>query len=94
MKLKFNLFIIIQLSTFLYSNNCFSQDDIKYYVKSMDNRVIGAIEINLDKGWHTYWKYPGGSGYKPKISTLSEKNLNSFSIFWPFPQRLGPKNFE
>ena len=94
MRLKFNFFIIIQLFTFLSSNNCFSQDDIKYYVNSMGNRVIGTIEIKLAKGWHTYWKYPGGSGYQPKISTLYEENLSSFNIFWPFPQILGPNNFE
>ena len=54
---------------------------------------IGAISIIFPEGWNTYWKFPGPNGFIPEIRVLDEENLKSFSISWPYPKKLGPKNF-
>ena len=71
----------------------FSQANVEYYNLSGDTSTRGAISISFPEGWSTYWKFPGPNGFIPKIRVLTEKNLESFSISWPYPKKLGPKNF-
>ena len=71
----------------------FSQANVEYFNISEDSSTKGAISIAFPEGWSTYWKFPGPNGFMPKIRVLSEKNVESFSIFWPYPKKLGPKGF-
>ena len=71
----------------------FSQAKIEYHVFANDNPINGAISITFPDGWSTYWKFPGPNGFIPKIKVLYKKNLKSFNVFWPYPKKLGPKNF-
>ena len=71
----------------------FSQANVEYYNLSRNSSTKGAISIAFPEGWSTYWKFPGPNGFIPKIRVLTEKNLESFSISWPYPKKLGPKNF-
>ena len=71
----------------------FSQANVEYYNLSRDSSTKGAISIAFPEGWSTYWKFPGPNGFIPKIRVLNEKNVESFSISWPYPKKLGPKNF-
>jgi DsbC/DsbD-like thiol-disulfide interchange protein len=49
----------------------------------------GGIEIRLDPGWKTYWRYPGDSGVPPRFSFSRSENLESVRLLWPAPKRLG-----
>ena len=71
----------------------FSQANVEYYNLSRDSSTKGAISIAFPEGWSTYWKFPGPNGFMPKIRVLDEKNVESFSISWPYPKKLGPKSF-
>ena len=71
----------------------FSQSNMDYHIFSKDNPINGAISITFPAGWSTYWKFPGPNGFTPKIKVLYEDNLKSFNISWPYPKKLGPKNF-
>jgi len=71
----------------------FSQANVEYYNLSRDGSTRGAISITFPEGWSTYWKFPGPNGFIPKIRVLTEENIESFSIAWPYPKTLGPKNF-
>ena len=71
----------------------FSQANVEYYNLSRDSSTKGAISIAFPEGWSTYWKFPGPNGFMPEIRVLNEKNVASFSISWPYPKKLGPKNF-
>ena len=71
----------------------FSQANVEYYNLSRDSSTKGAISIAFPEGWSTYWKFPGPNGFMPKIIVLNEKNVESFSISWPYPKKLGPKSF-
>lgn len=56
--------------------------------KSADNVWLrGGIEIRLDPGWHTYWRYPGDSGVPPTLDFASSENVKSVTVLWPAPKR-------
>ena len=71
----------------------FSQAKIESHIFSKDNPIRGAISITLPDGWNTYWKFPGPNCFTPNIKVLHKENLKSFNISWPYPKKLGPKNF-
>jgi DsbC/DsbD-like thiol-disulfide interchange protein len=57
-------------------------------VKSADAKVMRAgIEIRLDPGWKTYWRYPGDSGVPPTLDFAGSKNIKSVTALWPAPER-------
>ena len=66
---------------------------MKYHIFSKDNPINGAISIEFPDGWNTYWKFPGPNGFTPNIKVLKKQNLKSFDVSWPYPKKLGPKNF-
>lgn len=46
-----------------------------------------GIEIRLDPGWKTYWRYPGDSGVPPTLDFDASENVKSVTTLWPAPQR-------
>jgi DsbC/DsbD-like thiol-disulfide interchange protein len=57
-------------------------------VQSADARVLRAgIEIRLDPGWKTYWRYPGDSGVPPTLDFAGSENVKSVTALWPAPKR-------
>jgi hypothetical protein len=57
-------------------------------VQSADARVVRAgIEIRLDPGWKTYWRYPGDSGVPPTLDFAGSENVKSVTALWPAPKR-------
>jgi DsbC/DsbD-like thiol-disulfide interchange protein len=57
-------------------------------VKSADAKVIRAgVEIRLDPGWKTYWRYPGDSGVPPTLDFAGSQNVKSVTTLWPAPER-------
>jgi DsbC/DsbD-like thiol-disulfide interchange protein len=55
--------------------------------KSAANRLAAGIEIRLDPGWKTYWRYPGDSGVPPAFDFAGSKNVKSVTVLWPAPER-------
>ncbi len=45
-----------------------------------------GVEIRLDPGWKTYWRYPGDSGVPPTFSFAGSQNVKSVTIQWPAPE--------
>ncbi len=57
-------------------------------IKSSDAKWARAgIEIRLDPGWKTYWRYPGDSGVPPTLDFSGSENVKSVTAFWPAPKR-------
>jgi DsbC/DsbD-like thiol-disulfide interchange protein len=57
-------------------------------VKSTDaNWARAGIEIRLDPGWKTYWRYPGDSGVPPTLDFAGSENVKSVTALWPAPIR-------
>src|SRR6185312_14177680 len=51
-------------------------------------RVFRAgVEIRLQDGWKTYWRYPGDSGVPPVFDFSTSQNVKSVSVLYPAPSR-------
>ena len=46
-----------------------------------------GLELQLDPGWKTYWRYPGDSGVPPTFDFSGSDNVKSVTVEWPAPQR-------
>jgi DsbC/DsbD-like thiol-disulfide interchange protein len=52
-----------------------------------DAGVLRAgIEIKLQPGWKTYWRYPGDSGVPPRFDFAGSDNLKVAKVLYPAPQ--------
>lgn len=47
-----------------------------------------GIEIKLQPGWKTYWRYPGDSGVPPRFDLAGSENLARARISYPAPHLL------
>ena len=57
-------------------------------IKTADTAYLRAgVEIRLDPGWKTYWRYPGDSGVPPKLDFAGSDNVKSVTVLWPAPKR-------
>jgi DsbC/DsbD-like thiol-disulfide interchange protein len=46
-----------------------------------------GIEMRIDPGWKTYWRYAGDSGLPPTFDFAGSDNVKSVTVFWPAPRR-------
>jgi DsbC/DsbD-like thiol-disulfide interchange protein len=46
-----------------------------------------GLEIRLDPGWKTYWRYPGDSGVPPSFDFSGSTNVKAVTVLWPAPHR-------
>lgn len=44
-----------------------------------------GVEIRLNSGWKTYWRYPGDSGVPPRFDFAASENVKSVEVAWPAP---------
>ena len=44
-----------------------------------------GIEIKMQPGWHTYWRYPGDSGVPPRFDFSGSDNVKSATVSFPAP---------
>lgn len=44
-----------------------------------------GIEIKLQPGWKTYWRYPGDSGVPPHFDFSGSENLKIATVLYPAP---------
>ncbi len=51
---------------------------------NLDTIILG-LEYQLDPGWKTYWKSPGGGGFPQKIVWNNSENIEQLNIEWPTP---------
>jgi DsbC/DsbD-like thiol-disulfide interchange protein len=50
----------------------------------IDNLRAG-IEIKMQPGWHTYWRYPGDSGVPPRFNFSGSDNVATVKVLYPAP---------
>jgi hypothetical protein len=50
-----------------------------------DPGMRAGVEIKLDPGWKTYWRYPGDSGVPPRFDFAQSVNVRSVKLLWPVP---------
>ena len=50
-----------------------------------DGEMQAGVEIKLQPGWKTYWRYPGDSGVPPRFEFAGSDNLLRAQVLWPAP---------
>lgn len=57
-----------------------------------DGGRLAGVEIELDKGWKTYWRTPGDAGgVPPSFDWSASKNAGTIDVLYPAPRRLSDK---
>src|SRR5215467_12177452 len=49
--------------------------------------LLGGIAIQLQQGWHTYWRNPGDSGVPPRFDFSKSDNVEAVTVLWPAPKK-------
>ncbi len=44
-----------------------------------------GVEIKMQPGWKTYWRYSGDSGVPPRFDFGKSDNVKSVTVLWPAP---------
>ncbi len=52
-----------------------------------EGKLRGALEIQLQPGWKTYWRDPGGAGVPPSIDVSASRNVAGVEVDFPAPKR-------
>lgn len=50
------------------------------------DRIEGMVEIQLDKGWKTYWRSPGNSGIAPVFDFVGSNFVDIDRVGYPVPE--------
>lgn len=50
-------------------------------------KLQGVLDIELKRGWKTYWRDPGNSGVPPQIDISESRNVSAVEFSYPAPQR-------
>ena len=53
--------------------------------KNGDAQLRAGIEIKMQPGWKTYWRYPGDSGVPPQFDFSGSENLKAAEVLYPAP---------
>jgi DsbC/DsbD-like thiol-disulfide interchange protein len=56
--------------------------------KNGEATLRAGIEIKLQPGWKTYWRYPGDSGVPPRFDFSGSENLKDAKVLYPAPHLL------
>ncbi|MGO8837449.1 MAG: protein-disulfide reductase DsbD family protein [Limisphaerales bacterium] len=52
--------------------------------------IWAGVDMQMDPGWHTYWKNPGEAGMATKIEWQLPPGVTAGDIQWPLPEKLPP----
>lgn len=50
-------------------------------------QIDAALEVQLAKGWHAYWRMPGDGGLAPVFDWGASENVAEVEPSWPVPRR-------
>jgi DsbC/DsbD-like thiol-disulfide interchange protein len=55
--------------------------------ESGSSTLRAGVEIKMQPGWKTYWRYPGDSGVPPAFDFTASDNVKTVTVLWPAPVR-------
>jgi len=53
--------------------------------KDGEAKLRAGVEIKMQPGWKTYWRYPGDSGVPPQFDFSASENLKTATVYYPAP---------
>lgn len=57
------------------------------------SEIYLGLQIQLDKGWKTYWRNPGDAGLPPQFNWTVSDNVKSIEVLWPKPEKFEAYGF-
>lgn len=51
----------------------------------VEGSPYAALEVQLNPGWHTYWRFPGASGIAPEFDFTASVSIKAASAVYPAP---------
>lgn len=51
-------------------------------------RLMAGIELELERGWKTYWRMPGDTGVPPNFDFSASRKISTATVRYPAPVRL------
>lgn len=60
----------------------------------VSGEIHGVVEFDLDEGWKTYWRQPGGSGIPPEFDFSGSRFFVPGSVRFPVPRHITLENAE
>ncbi len=82
----FVLAVFVQVSPVYADQTPWAQAD-QMRARLLSGGGKAAIEIELSKGWHSYWHAPGDAGLAPTFTWDGSENVENVDVQWPYPQR-------
>lgn len=70
-----------------------ARDHLRVRLLSADDRLGQAenfkagLELELQPGWHSYWRMPGEGGLPPAFDWSQSTNVKDVTVGWPAPKR-------
>ena len=52
--------------------------------------IWAGVDLQMEAGWHTYWKNPGEAGTATSIAWTLPPGISAGGIQWPLPRKLPP----
>lgn len=52
------------------------------------DQYLAALKLDLEDGWHVYWKNPGDSGESPQIEWTLPAGVTTGAFSWPAPHAI------
>src|SRR4030088_2124805 len=49
--------------------------------------LLGGIAVQIQPGWHNYWRNPGDSGVPPRFDFTKSENIEAVTVLWPAPTK-------
>ncbi|MFZ0565690.1 MAG: thioredoxin family protein [Chlamydiales bacterium] len=46
-----------------------------------------GVELNMEKGWDTYWINPGSSGFPTQVDWQLPEGFQADAMLWPYPEK-------
>ena len=84
----------------LFAASCFAQDGFDNFQDPVKAEMIVehqsvhpdtpfwvGIRLQLDDGWHAYWKNPGDAGMPPQINWNLPEGFEISEVHWPSPKK-------
>ena len=91
--------VLFLLAVSLYMNGIYAQENSPFASPIQaelvqENTAIQpgqpfwvALRLNVEKGWHFYWKNPGDAGLAPSVEWQLPPGFTAGALEWPYPQR-------
>lgn len=84
--MKYSIITILLLSPFLRANKFASAALIIDSYNPESNKIKIGLLVNLQPGWHIYWKNPGDTGMPTKIEFSVPNGFGISDIKFPIPK--------